>query len=197
MSSTPSSDPAPSVYDSSASSALLTGTGNGCVAPPDDVREMLKYYCAAGKDVVQLPVELERMQQQHGGDYVGSCSTPRSKLMPPPPPCCPPTVPPVCSDAVKLLAPPGQYYQTSPGGYGDYVMGYGGGYDMTGYQGPGYARMTSSSASPGVHGLSDVKPVMAASAASPSELYQWVREQQHYANAANAIGITSHQTITV
>jgi len=192
--------------DTPAAAAALTGTGNGCatVSPPDDVREMHKYYWQQqqqlSKDVIIDQHPQPSAELRIHDDYTTSSRLPAisssAKLM-------------SCADPAKLLssvaALPGEYYQTSPG-YGEYMHGYGGGYGpspthhstmMHGYhhnvQGPaaGYLptcpRITSSTTSPGQ--FNDVKPAPVVAAGNTAELYQWVREQQNFTNAANAIGI--------
>jgi len=166
-----------------------TGTGNGrSTACPEDVREMHKYYWelqgrpTVGKDLLpadQLPPELRH------DDYspaTGSARLP-SKLMS--------YGLPICGDpaAAKMLTTvaPADYYQTSAGymAHGDYV-GYGYGRSAPDMASMMYHQQTPAAytSSPAAAQFSDVK------AANSAELYQWVREQQNFANAANALGIT-------
>ena len=210
----------PTVVDTPAAvyADSTAGNGNGRSAScPDDVREMHKYYWErVSAEGAATDAELAVQQQQLPGnqlppelrhdDYSPATGSVRllPKLMP--------YGLPVCGDsaAAKLLtnASPNEYYQTSApagGGYmaqNDYVAyGYSPGQDMTsvmvanaGYHHqamPGYPcqKIPRSSSPTAAAQFADVKAGLLPHG-NTAELYQWVREQQHYA-AANAIGIST------
>jgi len=200
-----------------ADSGTGNGNGRSASCP-DDVREMQKYYwdqaSAEGvptdaEDAVQHQQQVPANQlppELRHDDY--SAATGSARL----PPKLMPYGLPMCGDSVaaKLLtnvAPnvAAEYYGTSAHAAGyiahnDYVAyGYSHAQDMTsmmaanaGYHHqppPGYPcqRMTPASSPAGSAQFADVKAGLLPHGNS-AELYQWVREQQHFA-AANAMGI--------